>query len=497
MPIPLIGRVLDSGLSSIPHAIPILRAAAVLAVLYLLKTYFSGSKNPSPQNLHGKVILVTGGTGGVGAATVRELAGRGAQVVLLTRHGLDDPFLAEYIFDLRKETGNELITSETVDLADLYSVRKFATQWVDSVPVRRLDGVVLLADEWIPSWKRRRGRDGILKEAGGKSKDGVERWLAVNYLAVFHLLSILSPALRAQPPDRDVRVVVGTCASYMGGDISGLLAPPRGSANGQDSKKKAGKSKKAEAKSRMDDALAMHPALLPVSYASTKLATLAFLSAYQKHLSHTPRPDALPSNARVVAVDPGWTRTPGLRRYISGGSLWGLLFYVLTYPLWWMILKPPEMGAQSVLWAIMDSTFKFGPGIMHPDDDESALNKGLGRKPQAQSEARGKAAGPAGPVDEASIDSQLRSSNHGVTLVKECSVTRIARSEVLDEQMQGRLWQGTEAVIEQLERESAVRRALEKKEAEDVVSTESPKKNAEKQLGSRRGKKAAEPMEKS
>ena len=40
------------------------------------------------------------------------------------------------------------------------------------------------------------------------SEDGVEANFAVNYLANFHLLSILSPAIRAQPADRDVRISV-------------------------------------------------------------------------------------------------------------------------------------------------------------------------------------------------------------------------------------------------------------------------------------------------
>jgi hypothetical protein len=35
---------------------------------------------------------------------------------------------------------------------------------------------------------------------------GLEEEWAVNHLTNFHLLSILSPAIRAQPPDRDARI---------------------------------------------------------------------------------------------------------------------------------------------------------------------------------------------------------------------------------------------------------------------------------------------------
>lgn len=47
----------------------------------------------------------------------KELANRGAQLVLLTHYELTDPFLVDYIMDLRTTTNNELITAEHVDLA--------------------------------------------------------------------------------------------------------------------------------------------------------------------------------------------------------------------------------------------------------------------------------------------------------------------------------------------------------------------------------------------
>ena len=248
----------------------------------------------------------------MGAAVARELASRGAQLVLLTQHSISDPFLSDYIFDLRAETNNELITAETVDLASLHSIRLFATKWIDNAPPRRLDLIVLCANTMTP-----RGA------AVQVSEDGVEANFAINYLANFHLLSILSPAIRAQPADRDVRVLVGACSSYMAGRIPDVVPIPRirGSKSAGKGNSKSGGT-----------------AANPAAYASSKLALMTFASAFQKHLSSYQRPDKAPVNARVLMVDPGYTRTPGMRRYITFGSLWGLGLYLLTWPFWWFCL---------------------------------------------------------------------------------------------------------------------------------------------------------------
>ena len=129
MPIPLLSIVFHDGVS-IPYASTLIKSAITLVALYFLKRYLSGARNSSERVLHGKVVILTGGTSGIGAAVARELATRGAQLILLTRHPLSDPFLVDYIEDLRASTGNELITAEQVDLADLISIRRFATQWI-------------------------------------------------------------------------------------------------------------------------------------------------------------------------------------------------------------------------------------------------------------------------------------------------------------------------------------------------------------------------------
>jgi NAD(P)-dependent dehydrogenase (short-subunit alcohol dehydrogenase family) len=304
--------------------------------------------------------------------------------------------------DLRTQTGNELITAESVDLTSLHSIRKFATKWVDNAPPRRLDMIILCANVRTPT--------------GGKAtstEDGLELTWGLNYMANFHLLSILSPALRAQPPDRDVRVIFGTCSSYMGGTL-----PDFGTAPGS----------KLKTKSKKDSRLASAPiAFTPGEvYATSKLALMTFAMAFQKHLSVYARPDKQPMNTRVLIVDPGWSRTPGMRRFLTFGSLWGLALYLFMWPFWWLVLKSPDQGAQTFLYAAMEARYGRGEG--------------------------------------------------GVFL-KECRETTYMKPEIEDEEIQKKLWETSEATVQSLEKEGAMRRAQEKKAEENGKPKE--KKTAE------------------
>jgi hypothetical protein len=214
--------------------------------------------------------------------------------------------------------------------------------------------------------------------------DGVEEEWGINYLANFHLLSILSPAIRAQPPDRDVRILFSTCNSYIGATLD-LSTTEKKTTSGHK------------------------------SYGRSKLALMTFAVAFQKHLESYSRPDKQPNSARAFLVDPGQSRTPGTRRWLTGGSLWGLVVYLITWPFWWLVLKSPEQGAQSYLLAAMEGELGRGPG--------------------------GK-------------------------MVKECREYEVSRSEVNDIEIAKKLWEFSEKQIEQLEKEGAVKRALAKKENE-------------------------------
>ncbi|KAB5523952.1 hypothetical protein GE09DRAFT_1153180 [Coniochaeta sp. 2T2.1] len=377
MPIPLIAGFLWNGLPEwFPDPYLLLKTASALGALALTKIYTSGATNHSERKMHSRVVLITGGTSGIGARAAYELAARGAQVVLLTRLPPSDPWLAEYVDDLREKTENQMIYAEQVDLASLHSVRQFATRWIDNAPPRRLDMIILAADTFIPP-----GGGRLITPEGS----GVESTWMVNFLANFHLLGILSPAIRAQPFDRDVRIIIPTCSSYIG-------SPPLTEALGKEGRS-PGK-----------------------AYARSKLAMLVFGQAFQKHLDGYKRPDGLPNNARVVFANPGYTRTPGMRRWLTRGSIWGLVLYVMLYFWAWLFLKSPGMGVQSILFAALEGRLALEPGAK---------------------------------------------------LIKECQEVDFARKDVKDDEVAKQLWESSDKLIEKVEKEAALQRAVKKKAREE------------------------------
>ncbi|KAK3390418.1 hypothetical protein B0H63DRAFT_465559 [Podospora didyma] len=384
MPLPFIAAAFLEGLPAwVPDPWLMLKAGSSLGALAVAKRYMSGAMCIAERDMHGRVVLITGGTSGIGAVTAFELAQRGAQVVLLTHLPPSDPFLVEFVDDMRERTGNDLVYAEQVDLSSLHSVRQFATRWIDNAPPRRLDMVVLCAATLTPPGSKRT-----------ETPEGVETTWMVNYLANFHLLGILSPAIRAQPFDRDVRIILPTCSAYISSPPLDLVI--------QDKDWTPGK-----------------------AYARSKLALMVFAKAYQKHLDAYKRPDELPMNARVFLVDPGFTRTPGSRRWLTRGSLWGLILYMVFYAFSWLLMKSAEMGAQSLLWAMLE---------------ESLIRDGGGK------------------------------------LVKECMVVDCARRDVDDEAVAKKLWEASDKLIERVEKEEALKRAKGKKEQE---KREEDAKNAE------------------
>ncbi|OTA96088.1 hypothetical protein M434DRAFT_393169 [Hypoxylon sp. CO27-5] len=392
----------------------LLQVAAITGFLYVLKRYCSGAMSLAERNMHGRVVMITGGTSGIGAVVTRELASRGAQIVLLTHLPPSNPFLADYVGELRQSTNNQMIYAEHVDLSSLHSIRQFATKWIDNAPPRRLDMIILCAATLTPPGQERVETD-----------EGIEETWMVNYLANFHLLGILSPALRAQPFDRDVRVILPICSSY-------IRSPS------------------------LNDALVKKEWSPSKAYARSKLALVVFGQAFQKHLDAYERPDKLPMNSRVIFADPGFTRTPGMRRWLTRGSLWGLAVYLVSYILPWFFLKSPEMGAQSILHAAMDPELGRGPG--------------------------GK-------------------------LIKECMEVDFARIDVKDEEVAKKLWESSDKLIEKTEKDQAALRVLEKKrqelkekekqeaekaeETDALIDTIKKGKETEKKTSRRKGKKAS------
>ena len=136
---------------------------------------------------HGRVAVVTGGNGGLGFETARQLARKGAAVVLAARN-LDKAAAARR--RMEADTPAAVVEIRALDLASLASVRDCA----DGI-VTEFDRVDLLVNN--------AGLMGIPKQV---TADGFEMQFGVNHLGHFVLTRRLLPALLAAPSGRVVTV---------------------------------------------------------------------------------------------------------------------------------------------------------------------------------------------------------------------------------------------------------------------------------------------------
>jgi NAD(P)-dependent dehydrogenase (short-subunit alcohol dehydrogenase family) len=140
--------------------------------------------------LEENVVFITGATDGLGRGVARDLASRGAQVLL---HGRDH----ERLDALAREIGRdgEPAPAFLADFASLDEVRSLADEVERSIP--RLHVLINNAGigSGMPDGRERR-----------ESRDGYELRLAVNHLAGFLLTMRLLPLLRRSAPARVVFV---------------------------------------------------------------------------------------------------------------------------------------------------------------------------------------------------------------------------------------------------------------------------------------------------
>ncbi|MGX1269820.1 oxidoreductase [Streptomyces phaeoluteigriseus] len=151
----------------------------------------------------GRTAVVTGANGGLGYVTARELARKGARVVLACR---SETRGREAVARLVGEVPGADVELRRLDLGDLASVREFA---------RSGDRVDLLVNN-----------AGVMAMPYGTTADGFETQFGVNHLGHFALTGLLMPALLAAPRARVV--TVSSMAHLLGTIDPGDLNSERG-----------------------------------------------------------------------------------------------------------------------------------------------------------------------------------------------------------------------------------------------------------------------------
>ncbi|MGH8909253.1 MAG: oxidoreductase [Egibacteraceae bacterium] len=148
----------------------------------------------------GRTFIVTGANSGIGYPTARELASRGAHVVMACRDLRKAEVAGERILAAHPSASLEVVP---LDLADLGSVRDFAAAY--TAAHTRLDGLINNA--------------GVMALPRRVTADGFEAQLGTNHLGHFALTGLLMPTLLASGPARVVTVSsIGHWAGHIQSD---------------------------------------------------------------------------------------------------------------------------------------------------------------------------------------------------------------------------------------------------------------------------------------
>ncbi|CAL7939262.1 unnamed protein product [Xylocopa violacea] len=167
-------------------------AALLIVLLFLLAVYIYAQYTlgicKSKNRMEGKTVIITGCTSGIGKETARDIAKRGARLIMACRNMETANKLKD---ELVKESGNNNIVVRKLDLSSLSSVREFAQQI--NREESRLD--VLIHNAGTAEVFRKK-----------ITEDGLEMTMATNHYGPFLLTHLLIGLLKRSQPSRVIVV---------------------------------------------------------------------------------------------------------------------------------------------------------------------------------------------------------------------------------------------------------------------------------------------------
>lgn len=149
--------------------------------------------------MHGKTVLITGGSSGIGLETARGLAQMGAHIVIVGRNAAKT---AAAVDDLRRSTGNDEIHSLLADLSLMAETRKLADSFLTQYG--RLDVLINNA--------------GAMYQSRTYTSEGLEYTFALNHMSYYLLTRLLLDRLVESRPARVVNTSSG--AHYLTGGVN-------------------------------------------------------------------------------------------------------------------------------------------------------------------------------------------------------------------------------------------------------------------------------------
>ncbi|THU91854.1 NAD-P-binding protein [Dendrothele bispora CBS 962.96] len=258
--------------------------------LFIPKPTWSIDKMP---DMTGKVVIVTGGSAGIGKITVKALLEKNATVYLAARNEKKSLDVLEEYASL---PGKGIFIN--LDLADLHSVKTAAQEFL-----RKETKLHVLINN-----------GGIMMTAKDQfSPQGYDLQFATNVLGHFYLTKLLLPTLlsTAQQNQEKVRVItVGSCAQYI-------------------------MKYKFDLRSFKDTPVRNKQSSMDL-YCQSKFGNILFAN----ELAHRYGEKGLIS----ISLNPGNIKNTGLKQHMNGLSLTSLSFWMLQ-------LYEPELGVLNQLYA--------------------------------------------------------------------------------------------------------------------------------------------------
>ncbi|XP_061380060.1 retinol dehydrogenase 14 [Danaus plexippus] len=162
----------------------------LIAVFFAIRFYakFTCGRYRESTRMDGKTVIVTGCTSGIGRETAKDLAKRGAKVIMACRN-LDK---AEQVKDeILQTTKDATVLVKKLDLSSFASIRSFAEDINKNE--KHLDVLIHNAG-YAETFKK------------NKSEDGIELTMATNHYGPFLLTHLLVDLLKKSAPSRVVVV---------------------------------------------------------------------------------------------------------------------------------------------------------------------------------------------------------------------------------------------------------------------------------------------------
>lgn len=286
------------------------------------------------KDLNGKVFVITGGNTGLGYETAKDLAERGATVVIACRDMIKGYEAMERIM---KATGSPDVECMELDLGSLASVRKFVEEIKAHKIYSKIDALILNAGVWVPPEAATNDDSSeaeplSLESNPMKTQDGFEIHFGVNHLGHFLLANSLVENVKASG---DGRIVFVSSSLLKSGKLNFEAYDHIYSARQIPPGEKSG--------------------FAPPGYCDSKL----FNALTCKHLA-----TILPTEVTTYSVCPGFCRSE-LGRNVS----MGVVKKALLSPLMMLIQRTSAQGAQNIVFAALEDKEKLKSGACYADGE--------------------------------------------------------------------------------------------------------------------------------